>query len=97
MKKSELAHILRAACSITGDPNILVIGSQSILGKYPDAPASLRVSVEADVYPKNHPERVSHGLIDRAVLEERLPTMSIRIDQREAIAARIARLFANMP
>ncbi|MBP2383087.1 hypothetical protein JOF43_003076 [Brachybacterium sacelli] len=32
MKRQELAHILRAACDITGDKDILVIGSQSILG-----------------------------------------------------------------
>ncbi len=30
MKRSELAHILRASCENAGDPNVLVIGSQSI-------------------------------------------------------------------
>jgi len=34
VKRSELAHILRSACAITGDPNILVLGSQSILGSF---------------------------------------------------------------
>lgn len=29
MKRSQLAHILRSACRITGDPNILVIGEAS--------------------------------------------------------------------
>ena len=33
------------------------MGSQAVLGQFPDAPAPLLVSVEADVYPKNHPER----------------------------------------
>ena len=40
MKRSQLAHILRSACRITGDPNILVIGSQSILGKFSHVGAS---------------------------------------------------------
>lgn len=34
MRRSELAHILRAACDVTHDPEILVIGSQSILGSF---------------------------------------------------------------
>lgn len=51
MRRSELAHILRAAARITGDPDILIIGSQSILGSYDedDLPAEAWVSVEADV------------------------------------------------
>ena len=35
-----------------------VFGSQSILGQFPDAPDSLRQSAEADVAPRNFPERV---------------------------------------
>jgi hypothetical protein len=34
----------------------VVIGSQSVLGQFPDAPASVLVSMEADVYPLNRPE-----------------------------------------
>ena len=45
----------------------MIIGSQAILGQFPAAPASLRMSVEADVYPKNHPERAD--LIDGSVGE----------------------------
>jgi hypothetical protein len=36
VRRSQLAHILRAACDITGDPAILVIGSQAILGTFTD-------------------------------------------------------------
>jgi hypothetical protein len=32
-------------------------GSQAILGSHPDAPRSLRKSVEGDTYPKNHPHK----------------------------------------
>jgi hypothetical protein len=51
MKRSDLEHLIRAAGAIADDSDIVVIGSQSILGQFPDAPASLLVSAEADVYP----------------------------------------------
>jgi len=49
--------VIRAAAVIAGDAEIVVIGSQAILGRFPDAPAELLVSADADVYPRNHPER----------------------------------------
>jgi uncharacterized nucleotidyltransferase DUF6036 len=67
MKRSELEHLIRAAGSIANDPEIVVIGSQSILGQFPDAPASLLVSAEADVFPLNHPEL--SDLIDGSIGE----------------------------
>lgn len=57
MKRTELEHIIRAAAQISDDDEIIVVGSQAVLGQFPEAPAELLVSVEADVYPKNHPER----------------------------------------
>jgi hypothetical protein len=56
MKRQELEHIVRAAAGITGQKEFIVLGSQSILGKFPDAPHSLRHSMEVDIYPKEHPE-----------------------------------------
>jgi hypothetical protein len=56
VKRADLEHILRAAATICGDDEIIVIGSQAILGQFPDAPAELCVSDEADIYPKNKPE-----------------------------------------
>ncbi|HXK09383.1 MAG TPA: DUF6036 family nucleotidyltransferase [Vicinamibacteria bacterium] len=49
--------MIRAAAVIAGDAEIVVIGSQAILGRFPDAPAELLVSADVDVYPRNHPER----------------------------------------
>jgi hypothetical protein len=40
-----------------GERVFVVIGSQAILGSHPDAPRSLRKSVEGDTYPKNHPDK----------------------------------------
>lgn len=67
MKRSELEHLIRAACQIADDDELVIIGSQSILGAAPDAPATLLVSNEADVYPKNHPERAD--LVDGTIGE----------------------------
>jgi hypothetical protein len=41
MRRDELEHLIRAAGSLTGTDNIVVIGSQSILGSVPRAPADL--------------------------------------------------------
>lgn len=67
MKRSELEHIIRAAGSIADDSEIVVIGSQAILGQFPDAPTALLASAEADVFPRNHPELA--GLIDGSIGE----------------------------
>lgn len=67
MTRSELEHIIRAAADIADDDEIVVIGSQSVLGQFPEAPASLRVSVEADVYPRHRPERAD--VIDGSIGE----------------------------
>ena len=57
MKRHELEHIIRAAAAISDSPDLIVVGSQSILAQVPDAPDELTASIEADVYPKNDPER----------------------------------------
>lgn len=56
MTRAELEHAIRAACEVAQDSEVYVFGSQAILGQYPDAPAELRQSAEADIAPKNHPE-----------------------------------------
>lgn len=67
MTRSELEHIIRAAGEIAADREIVVIGSQAVLGQYPDAPKALLSSMEADVFPRNHPERADQ--IDGAIGE----------------------------
>ena len=57
MTRYQLEHIIRACAQIADDDDLVIIGSQSILGQFPRAPAALRVSMEADVYPRNHPDR----------------------------------------
>jgi hypothetical protein len=51
MKREDLAHILRAASQIADEHDVLVVGSQSILGTYSEdqLPDAAVASVEADV------------------------------------------------
>lgn len=50
MTRPQLEHILRAAAAITGAGEVVVVGSQAVLGSYPDAPSELTWSMEADVF-----------------------------------------------
>ena len=67
MTRSELEHVIRAAGANAKDREIVVIGSQAVLGEYPGAPAVLLVSMEANVFPLSHPERAEK--IDGAIGE----------------------------
>ena len=67
MNRAELEHVIRAAGQIADDDELIVLGSQAILGAHPAAPRTLRVSMEADLYPKNHPDRAD--VIDGAIGE----------------------------
>ena len=57
MTREQLEHLIRAAAVIADDDEIVVIGSQAVLGQFPEAPEPMRVSVEAELFPRNHPER----------------------------------------
>ena len=74
MNREQLEHLLRASATILSDRNaahlegkLVVIGSQSILGQFPDAPPELTRSMEADLYPLLDPGRADD--IDGAIGE----------------------------
>ena len=67
MQRSELEHIIRASGDVAQDDEIVIIGSQSILGQFPNAPIRLLASMEADVYPRHNPERADK--VDGAIGE----------------------------
>lgn len=67
MKRHELEHVLRAAGAITGASELVVLGSQAILGSVPDAPGELLVSQEVDTYPRAAPDKAD--LIDGTIGE----------------------------
>jgi hypothetical protein len=63
----ELEHAIRAACDLANDTEVIIFGSQAILGQFPDAPSALRQSAEADIAPKHAVDKID--LID-AILGE---------------------------
>lgn len=67
MTREQLEHILRAAGAITGADRFVVVGSQAILGQFPEPPAELAVSIEADVFSPRGPEDAE--LIDGTIGE----------------------------
>lgn len=50
MQRHHLEHIIRAASGITGAREFVVVGSQAVLGQFPEAPGELLVSIEVDVF-----------------------------------------------
>ena len=67
MTRLNLEHIIEAAGTIADDSDIVVIGSQALPGQFPHADPALLVSMEAEVYPRNRPER--SDLIDGSIGE----------------------------
>ena len=67
MQRHELEHLIRAAAAITNEYEIVVIGSQAILGAAPQAPDELLQSMAADLYPLRRPDLAD--LIDGAIGE----------------------------
>ncbi len=65
MRRHELEHIIRAAAAITDETEFVCVGSQAVLGQYPNAPPELLISNEVDIYPEKAPEKAD--LIDGAI------------------------------
>ena len=53
MRRDQLEHAIRTACQIIGRPEVIVVGSQSILGTFreDELPADATMSVEIDILP----------------------------------------------
>jgi hypothetical protein len=67
MQRHQLEHIIRAAAGITGADRFVIVGSQAILGSFPQAPDELLVSIEADVFSLRNSE--DSDLIDGSIGE----------------------------
>ena len=48
MRREELEHLIAAAARIADDDDIVVIGSQAVLGQFPDAPVELCLRIARD-------------------------------------------------
>lgn len=53
MRREQLEHAVRTACQIIGQDEVIVVGSQAILGTYDERqlPAAATMSIEVDVLP----------------------------------------------
>jgi hypothetical protein len=67
MQRHQLEHIIRAATGITGTTEFVIVGSQAVLGQFPQAPEELLASIEADVFSLRSP--VESDLIDGSIGE----------------------------
>jgi hypothetical protein len=88
MNRAELEHIIRASSAITNQNDIVVIGSQSILGQFPDAHPDLLVSMEADVFPLHRPDlslQVDGAIGERSIFHETFGYYAHGVDETTAI------------
>jgi len=71
VNREQLAHVLRAASKIAGDEDIVVIGSQAILGSFSetDLPVEAVRSVEADLAFRNDPDNAKSDKVDGSIGE----------------------------
>lgn len=71
MTREQLEHVLRAASRIADEAEVVVIGSQSILGSHPeeDLPLEATTSIEADVTFFDDPDDRKADLVDGAIGE----------------------------
>ena len=71
MRRQELAHLLRAASAIARDREVLVLGSQAILGTYDDdeLPEVVTLSREADIAFLDDPGRRKADDVEGAIGE----------------------------
>lgn len=67
MRHDQLDHIIRAAGRVLGVDELIVIGSQAILGSFTELPGQATVSMEADILPPGG--EAAADLIDGALGE----------------------------
>lgn len=59
MRRTQFEHLIAAAFDVSGEREIVVIGSQAILGVVDEPPESMLFSMEADVYPLHDPAKAT--------------------------------------
>ncbi|RPI21651.1 MAG: hypothetical protein EHM57_06340 [Actinobacteria bacterium] len=71
MRREELEHIVRASADIVGEPEVVVVGSQAILGTFAESelPDAAIASIEADIAFFEDPEREKADLVTGAIGE----------------------------
>jgi hypothetical protein len=66
MRRDQLEHAIRTACQIIGRPEVIVVGSQSILGTFREdqLPADATMSAEIDILPISDDNAETERLAD---------------------------------
>jgi hypothetical protein len=97
VKREELSHLLRAACTIVDDSEILVIGSQSILGSHheDDLPERALLSMEADLAFLDDDADASKALDVEGVLGEFSPFHIMNSYYAQGVSVSTAQLPAG--
>jgi hypothetical protein len=67
MRRDQLEHAIRAVCQIIGRPEVIVLGSQAILGTFreDELPAGATMSAEVDILPIADSNEETAQLADR--------------------------------
>ena len=87
MNRAELEHIIRAASGITGQTDLVVVGSQAVLAQFPEAPAALLASMEADIYPRHRPDlsiQIDGAIGERSLFHETFGYYAHGVDETTA-------------
>ena len=74
MRRDQLEHIIRAAADVTKQKDLIIIGSQAILGQYPNAPESL----ERDKDLRYTGDLWRYGMLDPDTLRQRLRNTELK-------------------
>ena len=91
MKRFQLEHVIRAASGVTNQSDIVVVGSQAILAQFPNAHPDLLVSMEADVFPLNHPDlsiQIDGAIGERSMFHGTFGYYAHGVDESTAILPR---------
>jgi len=90
MKKRQVDHVLRAAGRITGEKAFVIIGSQSLHGKYPDLADEIVASAKVDLIAKGNVERTEwlNAIGQDSPFHEQFGYYADLIDERTAILAK---------
>jgi len=72
VNREQLSHVLRAAVRIAGDGDVVVLGSQAILGTYSDGllPAEATRSIEVDVAFRDDTDELKSDSVDATIGEQ---------------------------
>ena len=66
MRRDQLEHAIRTACQIIQHAEVIIVGSQAILGTYDESqlPAAATMSIEVDILPKAETDEETSRLAD---------------------------------